>query len=519
MMQKTLSKCSISLRNVRPPRGGLNTPTLRCIATQAEQTPKPVHLPKKEGDISSVFVSLSSGEVQPLPHRFADLKSHLLGGNADQLKQSWDRLLKALRREIKEIAELGSNVIPEIDYRNIKNAPQSFETALRKRGVAVIRGVIPRDEARRYKEEVEDYVKLNPWTKAFPQNDPQVFELYWSPSQVRARAQPNLIEAQRYLLSFWHSNDPEAMISSVHPLSYADRLRIRHPGDAGFALGPHIDGGSVERWEPNGYGRGKVYEKILQGRWEEYDPWESSCRLAAVSDLYEGAGACSMFRMFQGWLSMSTTAPNEGTLLVNPLFSLSISYVLLRPFFAPRSPPTQSESAVSSTDSFLSPENWTFESQPSSLFQGAHPGHSQELNAALHPHLELAKSMVHVPKVEPGDYVVWHCDTIHAVDKVHNGKLDSSVMYIPACPLTESNAEYLSRQRDNFLRGTPAPDFPGGKGESEHTGRPSVDELKKYADAAGLRAFGFKEFDVAEPGLAVGQKKMLHRANGILGFE
>lgn len=96
-------------------------------------------------------------------------------------------------------------------------------------------------------------------------------------------------------MNFWHSKDPSAMISTRQPLVYADRLRIRQPGDAGFALGPHVDGGSVERWEPEGYGLGNVYDKIWQGRWEEYDPWEASCRLPVEADLYEGAGACCKY--------------------------------------------------------------------------------------------------------------------------------------------------------------------------------------------------------------------------------
>lgn len=50
---------------------------------------------------------------------------------------------------------------------------------------------------------------------------------------------------------------------------------------------------------------------------------------------------------------------------------------------------------------------------------------------------------------------------IHAVDKIHAGTSDSSVLYIPCCPLTEANAEYLGRQREAFAEGRPAPDFPG----------------------------------------------------------
>jgi hypothetical protein len=203
----------------------------------------------------------------------------------------------------------------------------------------------------------------------------------------------------------WHSKDPNALISSNHPLTYVDRLRIRRPGDACFALGPHVDGGSVERWEEEGYGKGQVYEKIFQGRWEEYDPWESSCRISIESDLYNGAGACSMFRMFQGWLSMSRTGPVEGTLLVNPLLPLATAYYLLRPFFSPFDKPS------AENEELLQASNWQLIDTPASDLQGAYPGRCQELNSLLHPHLRLSDSMVHIPQINPGDYVAWHCDS------------------------------------------------------------------------------------------------------------
>ena len=46
---------------------------------------------------------------------------------------------------------------------------------------------------------------------------------------------------------------------------------------------------------------------------------------------------------------------------------------------------------------------------------------------------------------------------IHAVDKFHAGVNDSSVMYIPCCPLTEANAKYLVRQREAFADGRSRP--------------------------------------------------------------
>lgn len=362
--------------------------------------------------------------------------------------------------------------------------------------------MVPEEEALSWKEEIREYVRRNPTTKAFPKDNPAVYELYWSPGQIKARAHPNLIETQKFLLSFWHSKRKNSAIDINTPVAYADRVRIRMPGDAGFALGPHVDGGSAERWEKEGYGRGGVYNDIWHGDWEKFDPWELSCRLPVEADLYNGAGACSMIRSYQGWLSMSATGAGQGTLLVNPLFKLATAYYLLRPFFSPRNTNTESSS-------YLDASNWALDPIQNSLIQGATLGMTQELSNALHPHLELEKSMIHVPDVRPGDYVAWHCDTIHSVDKVHNGTTDSSVMYIPACPLTETNAHYLIRQREAFLNGTPGPDFPGGKGESEHVGRMTAEDVEKAGGIEGSRAMGLKPWDPSSD--------FLKRANAIMG--
>lgn len=323
-------------------------------------------------------------------------------------------------------------------------------------------------------------------------------------------------------MSYWHSTNPHAPLSTQHPISYADRLRMRLPGDAKFALGPHVDGGSVERWDEQGYGLGKVYDAIWKGNWEAFDPWESSCRLPVVSDLHQGVGACSAFRMFQGWLSLSTTGPFEGTLLVNPLLAKATAYYLLRPFFSPKhgvEPGAQTASeATSSSAAFLASDNWTMDPSPTPWVHGATPGHGQELSHLLHPHLQLQQSMIHMPKVRPGDYVAWHCDTIHSVDKTHAGKSDSSVLYIPACPMTEDNAKFLARQRDTFVAGTPSPDFGGGVGESEHVGRVGVEDLLKLVGDEGARAMGLERWDSEEAGLAPGERVILDRANKVLGF-
>lgn len=477
---------------------------------------------KRAGDISDAFASLSGRKFVPLSAEYAELKTRLIRGHEGAVRESWDRLLRELRTEMPLIIELGSKIIPEIDFKDLDNAPEAFSKDLRERGVAVVRGIIAEQDVVQWKQELREYIRANPHTKAFPADDPQVFELYWSRIQLLARGNPNLLRTHRFLMSYWRSANPHAPLSTKHPISYADRLRMRLPGDAKFALGPHVDGGSVERWSEEGYGLGKVYDSIWKGKWEDFDPWEASCRLPVISDLHNGVGACSAFRMFQGWLSMSNTGPYEGTLLVNPLLAKATAYYLLRPFFSPKrgvDPGAQTTSeAITNSAEFLASDNWDMDKTPSPWVQGATPGHGQELSHLLHPHLNLQKSMIHMPEVRPGDYVAWHCDTIHSVDKTHTGKSDSSVLYIPACPMTEDNANYLIRQRETFLNGTPSPDFGGGAGESEHKGRVKAADMMDLVGEEGCRAMGLIEWDSDAAGLLPGERVILDRANKILGF-
>ena len=222
-----------------------------------------------------------------------------------------------------------------------------------------------------------------------------------------------------------------------------------------------------------------------------------------------------MYRMFQGWLAMSSTGPYEGTLLVNPLLSRATAYFLLRPFFSPIAAPSN-PSSPTYDPAYLAPSNWRLDLDPNNTWlHGATPGHGQELRHDMHPHLDLPNSMVHMPRVEPGDYVSWHCDTIHAVDSVHAGSTDSSVLYIPSCPLTVGNAEFVARQRACFLEGTPCPDFGGGVGESQHVGRPVEGSVR---GVEARRAFGLEAWDSDAEGLTTGQREVMDRANKILGF-
>lgn len=468
-----------------------------------------------------MFPSLSGIEVGPLGPAFRSVQDRVIGGRGQLLQESWDRLIHDLEKEVHDIRTYGNSVIPQIDHKDLVvdshgdvSFPPEVQDEIRKRGVAIIRNVIPRDEARQYKSDLEEYIAKNPDAHGFPKDNPTVFELYWSKQQVRARSHSNMIAAQKALLKLWRSTAPHPQPISVrHPLTYADRLRIRQPGDAKFMLGPHMDQGSVERWEDPEYSN--VYKKILyEGKWEDYDPFDYHHRLEANSDLHDGQGQCTMYRMFQGWLSMSDTGPTEGTLRVNPLIKHATSYVMLRPFFAP-------ESALGKLgDGNYDPNDnntsvpWNF-TGGTSVFPNSMPGCGQELSPLTHPHLALEDTMVSLPRMHPGDFVAWHCDTIHAVESQHRGKGDSSVLYIPACPMTEHNLQYLVKQRDAFLRGTPAPDFPdaNGPGESKFDGRGTE---KDFASAEGAQSMGLgSKFDIADA-VSDSERIIIDKANSLL---
>jgi hypothetical protein len=120
---------------------------------------------KKEGDISDAFVSLSGAKRDPLPDRFRQLKCDLVHGRETAITESWVRLLRDLRKENEIIASKGSDVIPQVDFKNLEGGIADMKGEITKRGAVVVRDVVPEAEARAFKEEIEEYVKKNPWTR------------------------------------------------------------------------------------------------------------------------------------------------------------------------------------------------------------------------------------------------------------------------------------------------------------------------------------------------------------------
>lgn len=120
---------------------------------------------KREGTIADAFASLSGQQFGPLEPRFASVKSALINGHEEAVQASWTRLLSQLQREVKVISQKKSSIIPVIDFRDTDTPSKAFADEYRKRGVAVIRNVIPEEEVLYMKDELKKYIRQNPHTK------------------------------------------------------------------------------------------------------------------------------------------------------------------------------------------------------------------------------------------------------------------------------------------------------------------------------------------------------------------
>ncbi|KAJ3479738.1 hypothetical protein NLI96_g8844 [Meripilus lineatus] len=469
------------------------------LDSQSPPIPSP-RTQKKEGTIEDVFSFNTSSA--PLPQRFSQLKKDIF--HLD-LTKCWEEVLSELDVVTKHVAKEREKIIPQVQYSELRDGLSLNQiSTIKKVGAVIVKDGILKEEALGWKEAVKDYAASNAdKLKGSPVGNIVFYEIYNSKAQLAARSHPAVVDTQRFLLSLWHTSDPRSQTSLSTPISYFDRLRIRPPGPSMFTLGPHIDSGGLERWEDPNFRA--CFRKIFEGSWRSYDPYDATPRLNAKQDLYDAPNQCSIFRPWQGWTSLSTAGSRNGTLQLLPFLSLSTAYIMLRPFFRLRPGYKLSDGEIA-----LAASSWELDLDGTD-FPGNEMGKTQCLSEETHPHLRLDQTMVSIPQVNPGDQVYWHCDLIHAVESEHSGTGDSSVFYIPAAPLTVSNAAYLRDQRSHFEKGLPPPDFPGGEGEKSFKGRATIDDVALNARTL----FGFEPFTVP-PGATQGSAETIENANRIL---
>ncbi|UZP41190.1 hypothetical protein NXS19_009006 [Fusarium pseudograminearum] len=386
-------------------------------------------------DKDQPVISFWGPEPIALPSRFARIKQNLIRGHEAELEASWARLITALRKEVSHIEDLGAHLIPSIEFGDLDDSVQTarFGHDLRRYGVGVVRKVVPRADTDTAVRETVDYLdsKRHVKAKALQQHDPACFDFFWTPAQVRSRAHPNVLSAQRFMMGLWETSPDDQLVTRL-PITYVDRIRVHGNSENqsnGLNVPPNeppqsandwiqalqssagitaqVDNGSLERWEPDGYQHAGTYNHIFHGKWEDYDPWKCTSRTSVTTDLYNGYGACTIFRMFQGILALSTVEPGMVRLLPSP--KLATAYYLLRPFFTTKNPPPENRSGPE-WEEYLAPENWKLQTEPDSIIHGAVPGHAQRITETWHPHLHLRNSMITLPTLQPGDYIFWHPD-------------------------------------------------------------------------------------------------------------
>ena len=366
-----------------------------------------------------------------------------------------------LKREVDEIVAIrakGGNPVLEIDFKDVEAGRVSDATKaeLKKRGVAVVRGVYPRAQAEAWNEEIGEYLKRNRYTERpapaaldqyfskLKSGKPQIFGIYWSKPQMAARTHPNSAKTRAFLNRLWkYETDGKKHFDPDRDTVYADRIRRREPGDKTLGLSPHMDAGSVERWLDDEYQH--VFRHVFSGNWRAYDPFDGAGR-AETAEIPSPA-VCSAFRSFQGWTALTPQGPGDGTLQVMPSTKAMV-YLLLRP---------------------LMPD------VPDDVLCGAEPARAFSIEPEWHP--LLTPALCSIPKVEPGDTVWWHTDIVHSVEDEHRGQGFSNVIYIAAAPYCAKNAAYLEKQKERFLSGKSAPDFSAEDYEVDFEGRAMAGDL------------------------------------------
>lgn len=386
----------------------------------------------------------------------------------EAIKRAFNEVKDHVRRAadaIRDNAAGGRPVIPEIEYRDIQDGSvsEAARQAIRGTGCAVVRGVFEESIAGEWFAELSEYVEVNRYEERevekrgldayFSQlkaGKPQIFNIYWSKPQVKARQDPRLAKTRAFLDRLWNY---DGVFDPDQQCTYADRVRRRQPGDKTLGLSPHMDAGTVERWIDGGYQR--VYESVFSGAWSRFDPFDATHRLTTRE--IPSPAVCSMFRTYQGWTALTRQGPGDGTLQLAPIAN-GICYVLLRAL----------QDDVAEDD-----------------LCGASPGRALEINADWHR--DLMAAVVSIPEVAPGDTAWWHPDVCHAVGDEHSGDECASVIYIGSAPDCAKNRAYLPGQKASFLAGRSPPDFAAMDFEVDFQGRAAENDLNEL----GRRQMGF----------------------------
>src|ERR1700735_3308530 len=336
------------------------------------------------------------------------------------------------------------------------SVPAEMIAKIKQRGACVIRETFAPSQANAWNDEVTTYVEENgldaklanaaedKYFGTLASAKPQIYGIYWSRPQVKARQAESLTRVRVFMNNLWKAESEGRRHIDPHAVPvYADRIRRRPPGSASLGLSPHVDGGSVERWLDENFR--KVYRHVFSGNVQQYDAFDAAYR-PEVREVPSPA-VCSMFRTFQGWTALTRQGKGDGTLQLIPIAE-SMVYILIR---------------------VLQDE------VPADDLCGAQPGRAPSVNPQYHS--LLIEALSSIPTMDPGDTVFWHSDVVHAVENEHRGSGYSNVMYIGGTVGCAKNAAYLPGQCASFLAGKTPSDFPADNFEVDFVGRGTAADL------------------------------------------
>lgn len=375
----------------------------------------------------------------------------------DQMPDRAERFAWMTARIERQVAAIaaerarGDSPIPSVNFAELDAVDEAQRERIRERGCVIVRGVF--DPARvagwntaittylsdnRYDEKAISKRGLDQYFSALSSARPQIFASYWSQPQMLARQSDELAATRRWLNRLWNYRHEGADVFNPDlERTYADRVRMREPGDATLGLSPHVDGGSIERWIDPGYRH--VYDAVYHGDIARYRAFDAASRTEARE--IPSPAVCRMFRTFQGWTALTAQGPGDGTLNLVPIAD-AMAWMLLRAL----------QDDVADDD-----------------LCGARAGRAMVVSPERHA--LLLRAYGPIPLVHPGDTVWWHPDVIHGVEDRHAGKGYSNVMYIGAAPDCAKNRVFSILQRPAFESGMSSPDFAAEHYEVDFAGR------------------------------------------------
>jgi hypothetical protein len=367
------------------------------------------------------------------------------GRTVEEVYAVAERRVATAVAEIEAARSRGETAWPVIDFADIAAGavPAEQLALLRRRGCLVVRGHFDREQALGWDGEVVDYVTGNRFFEHYrgPGDDffgsvgskPEIYPIYWSHPQMRARQSDRMAAVQAFLNGLWRSeSEGVRWFEPGRDSLYPDRIRRRPEGADSAGLGAHLDPGTLDLWMTEAYQ--KAFRHLFDGTVEHYDPWDAAYRTAGPQ--YPGSTMCSAFRTFQGWTALSDMAHDQGVLHTVPIPE-AMACLMLRPLLP--DVPDDEMCGVTVNQVFPAGERW---------------------------HPLLMRALSGIPDVRAGDSVWWHCDMIHSVAPVRDQRGWGNVMYIPAAPWCPRNETYAASVREAFRTGSSPTDFPAEDYES-----------------------------------------------------